>query len=118
MPALSKDGAGRDRFFYALREAGGRKKEAWVLMGLSYLHHPLRTAYSEKYLPETLDLLEEIQRTGDVFFPQGWLQASLSWYRSATAAAVVRNFLRDHPALDPKLRAKILQASDNLFRLK
>jgi aminopeptidase N len=118
MPALSRDTAERDSFFYALRDAAGRKKEAWVLMGLSYLHYPLRTAYSEKYLPETLALLKDVQRTGDVFFPQSWLQASLSWYRSDAAAAVVRNFVKDHPALDPKLRAKILQASDNLFRFK
>jgi aminopeptidase N len=63
LPALSGDTAERDKFFDALKVAAGRKKEAWVLTGLSYLHHPLRTAYSEKYLPQTLALLEEVQRT-------------------------------------------------------
>jgi aminopeptidase N len=118
MPALSSDTAERDRFFEALKSEVGRKKEAWVLTSLSYLHHPLRTAYSEKYLPETLRLLEEVQRTGDVFFPQGWLGASLSWYRSKTAAAIVRAFLSDHPDYNPKLKAKLLQAADGLFRLQ
>ena len=116
LPALSNDIRERDRFFDSLTVAGGRKKESWVLTGLSYLHHPLRTAVSEKYLPQTLDLLSEIQRTGDVFFPQSWLQTSFSWYRTSTAAAIVRRFLQQHPDYNPKLKAKILQATDNLFR--
>ncbi|HWK06030.1 MAG TPA: M1 family aminopeptidase [Puia sp.] len=116
LPALSNDIRDRDRFFDSLTVDGGRKKEAWVLTGLSYLHHPLRTAASEKYLPKTLDLLSEIQRTGDVFFPQSWLQTSFTWYRTRTAAAIVRGFLQQHPDYNPKLKAKILQAADNLFR--
>jgi len=118
MPALSGDTAERDRFFKTLGTADGRKKEAWVLTALSYLHHPLRTAYSGKYLPQTLALLEEVQRTGDVFFPQGWLGVSLAWYRSAGAATTVRKFLEERPELNPKLRAKVLQAADGLFRLQ
>jgi aminopeptidase N len=116
LPSLSDDEGERDRYFATLSTAEARRKEAWVLSALSYLHHPLRRAASEKYLPATLDWLEDIQRTGDVFFPQSWLQASLGWYQTATAAAVVRNFLRQHPDYNPKLRAKILQAADNLFR--
>jgi len=116
LPALSNDIRERDHFFDSLKVAQGRKKEAWVLTGLSYLHHPLRTAISEKYLPATLDLLEEIQRTGDVFFPQSWLQTSFAWYRTRTAAAIVRGFLQHHPHYNPKLKAKILQSADNLFR--
>jgi aminopeptidase N len=116
LPALSNDIRERDRFFDSLKVAQGRKKEAWVLTGLSYLHHPLRTVVSEKYLPATLDLLEEIQRTGDVFFPQSWLQTSFAWYRTRTAAAIVRGFLQQHPDYNPKLKAKILQSADLLFR--
>ncbi len=118
LPALSNDIRERDRFFDSLKVAQGRKKEAWVLIGLSYLHHPLRTAASEKYLPATLDLLEDIQRTGDVFFPQSWLQTSFAWYRTKSAAAIVRSFLQLHPDYNPKLKAKILQSADNLFRAK
>src|SRR5258708_11754325 len=116
LPALSNDIRERDRFFDSLKVAVVRKKEAWVLAGLSYLCHPLRTAASEKYLPQTLDLLAEIQRTGDVFFPQSWLQASFAWYRTGTAAATVRRFLQQHPDYNPKLKAQILQPTDNLFR--
>jgi aminopeptidase N len=115
-PALSNDVAERDRFFAGLKDAGNRRKEAWVLSALGYLHHPLRADASEKYLPATLDWLEDIQRTGDVFFPQSWLAASFGYYQTASAEAVVKGFLEAHPGYNPKLKAKILQATDNLSR--
>ncbi|HEV2478745.1 MAG TPA: M1 family aminopeptidase [Puia sp.] len=116
--ALSADTAERDRFFASLRDPVARRKEAWVLTALSYLHHPLRVAYSEKYLPATLDWLEDIQRTGDVFFPQGWLGAGFGYYQTASAAKIVTDFLARHPDYNPKLKLKILQATDNLFRAR
>ena len=116
MPALAPDVATRDAFFASLHDKAGRAKEAWVTAALGYLHHPLRQATSEKYLPASLDLLQEIQLTGDIFFPASWLQATLGSYQSATAAATVRAFLAAHPDYNPPLRAKLLQASDDLFR--
>jgi aminopeptidase N len=116
MPALAPDVATRDAFFATLHDKPGRAKEAWVTAALGYLHHPLRQAASEKYLPASLDLLQEIQLTGDIFFPASWLQATLGSYQSATAAATVRAFLAAHPDYNPQLRAKLLQASDDLFR--
>ena len=116
MPALATDGATRDAFFETLRTKAGRAKEAWVTAALGYLHHPLRQATSEKYLPASLDLLQEIQLTGDIFFPYSWLQATLGSYQSPTAAATVRAFLAAHPGYNPPLRAKLLQAADDLFR--
>lgn len=116
MPALSPDVATRDAFFETLKTKAGRAKEAWVTAALGYLHHPLRQATSEKYLPASLDLLQEIQLTGDIFFPYSWLQATLGSYQSATAAATVRAFLAAHPDYNPQLRAKLLQAADDLFR--
>jgi aminopeptidase N len=116
MPALSDKAAERDAFFATLKEAKNRRKEAWVITAISYLHHPLRTEYSEKYLQQSLDLLEDIQRTGDVFFPQSWLQATFNWYQSPAAATIILNFLASHPGYNPKLKAKILQSADNVFR--
>ena len=118
MPALSPDVAVRDQFFASLKDEKNREKEAWVTAALGYLHHPLRQATSEKYLPESLDLLQEIQLTGDIFFPAAWLQGTLGAYRSATAARTVREFLAAHPAssYNPQLRMKLLQAADDLFR--
>jgi aminopeptidase N len=114
--ALSADTAERDRYFASLQDPLARRKEAWVLTALSYLHHPLRVVYSEKYLPATLDWLGDIQGTGDVFFPQSWLGASFGYYQTASAAKIVTDFLARHPDYNPKLKAKILQTTDNLFR--
>ena len=116
MPALSASETERDAFFAALKEEPNRDKEAWVNYALGFLHHPLRSYTSEKYLRQSLDLLEEIQLTGDIFFPTNWLNATFGTYQTATAAKVVRDFLQEHPSYNPKLKAKILQASDNLFR--
>lgn len=116
MPALSLDFKERDLFFNGLKDRKNRQKEAWVTTALSYLHHPIRQKTSIKYLKESLDLLVEIQKTGDIFFPQSWLAATFSGYNSKEANAVVMDFLKSHPAYNPKLKDKILQTTDNLRR--
>ncbi len=116
MPALSLDPQERDAFFNSLADRKNRQKEAWVTAALSYLNHPLRQSTSIKYLPKSLDLVEEIQRTGDVFFPQSWLGSIFGSYQSKEAAQVVTAFLKAHPDYNPKLKNKILQSADNLFR--
>ncbi|MCX2492148.1 M1 family aminopeptidase [Pedobacter sp. PF22-3] len=116
MPALSLDVKERDNFFNALKERKNRQKEAWVTTALAYLHHPIRQKTSIRYLKESLDLLAEIQQTGDIFFPQSWLAATFSGYNNKEANAIVQDFLKSHPAYNPKLRDKILQTTDNLRR--
>ncbi|WP_373331068.1 M1 family aminopeptidase [Salmonirosea aquatica] len=116
VPALSAEVGVRDAFFASLKEEKNRDREAWVAAALGYLHHPLRAATSQRYLRESLDLLEEIQRTGDIFFPSAWLNATLGSYQSPEAERVVRDFLEQHPDYNPRLKAKLLQAADNLFR--
>jgi len=115
-PALSADQQTRDQFFESLSEPDNRAREPWVLDGLRALHHPLRTGSSEKYLLPSLELLQEIQQTGDIFFPARWLSASLGNYRSQSAVDTVREFLAERPDYNRQLRLKILQAADRLFR--
>lgn len=116
MPALSGERAARDAFFESLRDPANRAREPWVLTALGFLHHPLRARESEPYIRPSLDLLEEIQRTGDIFFPLRWLDATLGGHQSAGAAAIVEQYLADRPDLPPRLRAKVLQAADGLLR--
>jgi aminopeptidase N len=118
LPSLSPVQAVRDSFFLSLHDPVNRAKESWVLSALGNLHHPLRVGEDEKYLGQSLDWLTDIQRTGDVFFPQSWLSATLGYYQTATAAALVRRWLKLHPDYDPRLRGKVLQASDYLLRLQ
>jgi aminopeptidase N len=116
-PALSPDQAVRDAFFASLGDVDNRRREPWVLEGLSYLHHPLRARASEQYIPRSLAMLREIQRTGDIFFPKRWLDATLSGHRSARAAQMVTTFLAELPPDYPdRLRRIILSSSDDLMR--
>jgi aminopeptidase N len=115
-PALSADTAARDAFFERLRDPANREHEPWVLEGLGYLHHPLRAARAERYILPSLELVEEIQRTGDIFFPLGWISATLDGHNTRSAAATVRQFLEARSDLAPRLRGKILQAADGLDR--
>lgn len=116
IPALSSDSAVRDHFFYALRNPANREHQSWVITALEYLNHPLRAKSSEKFITPALDLLPEVQKTGDVFFPKSWLDASLSGYNSASAARLIRDYLANNPDLNPKLRQKVLQSADPVFR--
>ena len=116
IPALSADTAVRDAFFASLADPANRRREAWVLTAVSYLHHPLRAAHAERYVRPALELLPEIQRTGDIFFPKRWLDATLGGHNSPAVAAIVRRFLDDRPELPTRLRGKLLQSADELFR--
>ncbi len=116
LPSLSNNANTRDSFFNSLSVKTNRMNEAWLLTALSYLHHPLRVAYSEKYLPQTLDWLADVQQTGSVFFAMRWLNTSFSTYQSQSAADMVHSFLEKHPDYNPILKRKIYQASDMLFR--
>ena len=117
MPALSADPTVRHGFFERLNQAQNRRPERWVLEGLQYLHHPLRAAESEKYIFPSLELLEEIQLTGDIFFPKRWLVATLGGHRSKSAADVVTRFLGERPEYPYRLKNKILQAADLLLKV-
>jgi aminopeptidase N len=116
MPDLSADQSTRDRFFESLADLNNRRHEPWVLEGVAYLHHPLRTVESQRYLRPSLELLQEIQRTGDIFFPKRWLDATLANHNSETAAITVRAFLDSHGEYPARLRQIILQSADSLFR--
>ncbi len=116
MPALSMNPAERDAFFNSLKDRKNRQKESSVVTALAYLNHPLRQNTSVKYLPNSLELVEEIQKTGDVFFPQSWLGAVFGTYQSKEAYEAVKVFLEKHPNYNPKLKDKILQSTDNLYR--
>lgn len=69
-----------------------------------------------KYIRPALDLLTEIQRTGDIFFPENWCDNLLAGHRSAEAYHEVESFLEDNRDMLPLLRNKILSAEYYLKR--
>ena len=117
MPSLSPDQEARDAFFETLKDVSNRRPERWALDALTNLHHPLRAESSEKYILPSLELLEEIQTTGDIFFPKRWLVSTFSGHRSLSAANVVKQFLADRPEYSSRLKNKILQSADVLLKV-
>lgn len=116
IPALSEQELNRDAFFETLKKEENREKEAWVLDALTYLHHPLRQKTALKYLRPSLEMLQEIQLTGDIFFPTRWTHHTFAGHSSQEAAVIVRDFLKNNPDYPFFLRNKILQATDMLDR--
>jgi aminopeptidase N len=119
MPALSADPREREAWFRSLADVKNRRREPWVLEGLTYLHHPLRARASAGYVTPSLEMLWEIQKTGDIFFPKRWLDATLGGHSSPEVAAMVRAFLAGLPANYPeRLKNITLQSGDELFRVE
>ena len=116
MPALSADPAERERAFERFAALENRRREAWVLESLQYLNHPLRSAHAVKFVPRALEMLREIQQTGDIFFPTRWTESSLWGHQSPEVAEMVRAFLARNPRYPTRLRWTVLSAADDLFR--
>lgn len=116
LPSLSNDETIRASFMKSLLEKENREKESWVQAALGNMHHPLRQQSSIKQLGAILEKLEEVQLTGDIFFPKGWLASSIGNYSSNEAALVLQMFLEEHPNYNPILLKKLLQTTDNLTR--
>lgn len=114
--AITADTISQDKFFKMLLKAENRAIEPYAETALAYLNHPLRQPYSEKYIYMGLETLQEVQRTGDIFFPRNWCVALLSKYRSEKAKITIEKFLSDNPDYPVMLRNKIYQAAAPLYR--
>lgn len=118
LPSLSADPKVKNLFFKSLGEAKNREKEAWVISAMDNLNHPLRRKEALVYLRPSLDLLVEIQKTGDIFFPKRWLSSTIGNHTSVEAYQILLDFLKENPGLNPSLIKKIWQASDDLRRIQ
>ncbi len=113
--ATAPDKESRDALFASLLEPSNRAVEPWAAAALGYLNHPLRQEESLPYIYPGLQELQEIQRTGDIFFPKNWCVNLLRGHSSAEAAGEVERFLSDHPCFPGLLKDKLLQAADHLL---
>jgi aminopeptidase N len=83
-----------------------------------YIHHPLHQATSIKLTSLSLALLDEIQKTGDIFFPKRWITSTIGRYTAKAASDQVTEFLKQNPNFNPILTNKILQGTDDLMRVQ
>ncbi len=116
-PVFSPESSVRDSFFLSLQKPENRAKESWVTESVGFFYHPANIRETVRYIKPSLQLLPEIQRTGDIFFPSGWAEATLQNHRTREAATTVRGFLSHNQDFPKHLRKLILQHADLLFRL-
>ena len=116
LPSLSADKTVRDEFMNSLKDAKNREKEPWVIAAMNNMHHPLRQNSGIKHVQMSLDLLEEIQLTGDIFFPKRWLVSSIGNYTSPEAYQILQTFLEENPDFSAPMKRKLLQSTDDLKR--
>ncbi|MHB1225305.1 MAG: M1 family metallopeptidase [Gemmatimonadaceae bacterium] len=90
--------------------------EDWATSSLGAFNSQRQQALTLPYLEPALDALPWIQENRRIFFLGAWLGGFLGGQTSAAALDTVRQWLAAHSELAPDLRAKILQASDELER--
>jgi aminopeptidase N len=115
-PALSADPAERERSFERFRLLENRRREPWVQDSMQYLNHPLRAEHGKRFVQPALEMLREIQRTGDIFFPTRWMERTLWGHHTPDVAATVRTFLAREKDYPLRLRWTVLSTADELFR--
>lgn len=108
------DTAVLDTLFNSLLSAENRHTEPWTQSLLGLLNHPLRQKHALKYIRPALEAMEDVQATGDIFFPKGWISGVLGGHHSKEAGAIVQEYLAAHPGLLPLLKNKIRQSACHL----
>jgi aminopeptidase N len=115
-PAVSPQKTVRDSLFFSFLKVENRRIEPWLVKALRYLNHPLRQEEALDYILPALDILPEIQRTGDIFLPANWCAALLDGHTSLVAAERLSDFLETHRDMPVLLKNKVLQNGDWLLR--
>ena len=106
----------RENFFRSLLQVENRRPESRVLSALDLLCHPLRIDEAVFYIRPALEILPEIQRTGDIFFPASWCKRILGSQTSPDAKEEVEAFLASHADMHPLLQTKIRQGAGYLLQ--
>lgn len=117
-PSVSPHKEVRDSVFTSLLIADNRRVEPWASAALANLNHHSRQEEAIAYIRPALEAMQEVQRTGDIFFPTAWVRALLSGHTSPEARAEVDAFFAANPDYPKMLANKIRQQADHLYRIK
>ncbi|KKB51713.1 hypothetical protein HMPREF1212_02444 [Parabacteroides sp. HGS0025] len=117
-PSVSPHKEVRDSVFASLLIADNRRVEPWASAALANLNHHSRQKEAIAYIRPALEAMQEVQRTGDIFFPTAWVRALLSGHTSPEARAEVDAFFAANQDYPKMLANKIRQQADHLYRIK
>ena len=114
--ACDPDTLAQQQLFNSLLQVENRRVEPWARQTLALLNDPTREPFSNRYIVPGLDVLEEIQRTGDIFFPGNWLSGLLEGHKSEQAKLLVKTWIDTHPQMDAALMNKVNENAYWLLR--
>ncbi len=115
--ALSPNKDDRDKIFQSLLNEENRRVEKWASSAMSFLVTKRDGVEPIEYIIPALQKLPEIQRTGDIFYPQGWCSSLLQGYNSEQAYKKVNEYLKNNPDIHPLLKSKLLISADHLYKI-
>jgi aminopeptidase N len=118
--AARPDVATKQRYFQDYLHDPSRPED-WIEQSLRPFNWWSQSDLTLPFLRPALDALPQVKRQRKIFFVLGWLNAFIGGQQSAAAQSQVRDFLASAgkpggPTLDPDLRLKILEVSDELDR--
>ena len=94
---------------------GTKVQEDWLTQSLRPFNSYNQQALTLPYLKQALDQLPQIKANRKIFFLGAWLGAFLDGQSTPEAQQIVHAWLAQ-PNIDPDLRLKVLEQSDNLDR--
>jgi aminopeptidase N len=107
-PSVSPRQEERDALFERLLTVEGRSVEPWAERALANLNHRYRRNEQMRYVWRGLEAVEEVKRTGDIFFPKRWVAMLVSGQRHEEVVPLIKQYLADHPDYPEMLKRKIL----------
>ncbi len=97
----------RMELFQSLNDVENRRVEPWARGLMTLLNAPVNEPHSNQYIQPALDMLPQVQRTGDIFFPGYWISTLVSGHRSPEAKRLVEQWIESNPTLSPPLMNKL-----------
>lgn len=114
--AVSQSPEACDTLFNWLLVPENRRIEPWAGQALYYLNHPLRDQETVHYIQPALMELQDVQRTGDIFFPSRWCNSLLAGHHCVDAYIELLSFFTLYPDYPELLKNKIHVAAYELYR--
>lgn len=113
--ACNPDTNVQDSLFVSLYDVENRRIEPWTARLLALLNDPVREPYNNWYIMPGLDIIYEIQKTGDIFFPTNWLRSLLGSHRGKEGKEQVEDFLSRDTRFPEPLLNKIRETAFGLL---
>ena len=109
--ACNPDVTKRTELFNSLLKPENRQQEPWALHALDLLNADIYEDNSLSFITASLNSLQYIQQTSDIFFPGNWIKTVLAHRKSPAAKQTVEQFLATDKKMSENLKNKVREAA-------